>query len=208
MTADATMLLRRSPLGATGAADHTVASAEGIVVVERPFRPQVLVRLALTPEASAALQAGVGLAPPSIPNRAVSAGPGRLGAIWLGPDEWLFTMDYPTISARALESRLSEIVRPHGGAVVDVSAHRTVLELRGPRARNVLAAGCSVDLHPRVFEVGHAAQTQLARVDVILSCVAPDTYLVFVRASFATYLADWLGDAMGVIEGGHREGAG
>jgi heterotetrameric sarcosine oxidase gamma subunit len=35
--------------------------------------------------------------------------------------------------------------------VVDVSAQRTTLRLRGEHARDLLAGGCSLDLHPRVF---------------------------------------------------------
>ena len=107
----------------------------------------------------------------------------------------------PTVAA-ALGSSLAGVVRPAGGSVVDVSAHRTVLELSGPEARDVLASGCSVDLHPRVFAVGDAAQAPLARVDVILTRSDVDAYRIFVRASFARYLADWLKDAMGVAEGG------
>jgi sarcosine oxidase subunit gamma len=194
-------LQRRSPLGALVETPAPLAVAGGIELVERPFRPQVVVRLDLTAEASAALQTAVGVAPSDRPNRAASAGPGRLTAIWLGPDEWLFAMDHATLSGRALDARLAEIVRPFGGTTVDVSAQRTVLEVSGPRARDLLAAGTSIDLHPRFFAIGDVAQTQLARVDVILTRAGDETYQVFVRASFARYVADWLIDALANIEG-------
>ncbi len=82
------------------------------------------------------------------------------------------------------------------GAVVDVSAQRTVIELAGPAARELLAKGCSIDLHPRVFGPGQCAQTTLARAPVILLPRAENAYWVFVRASFAEYCAEFLLDAM------------
>ena len=79
-----------------------------------------------------------------------------------------------------------------------MSANRTVLELAGPRAREVLTKGCSLDLHPRAFGPGRCAQTALARTQVILEA-APRPHGLpaspLVRRSFAAYLAAWLLDA-------------
>jgi sarcosine oxidase, subunit alpha len=94
-------------------------------------------------------------------------------ALRLGPDWWL-------------------ALGPADG--VDVSAQRTTLELRGPRARDVLMTGCPLNLD--ALGVGACAQTLLGQAQVILYRTAPDTYRVLVRASFARYLADWLLDAM------------
>lgn len=97
----------------------------------------------------------------------------------LGPDEFLIIGDGPPLPS-----------------TVDVSAHRTTLELSGPRARDVLEKGCTIDLHPRAFRAGDCAQTNLARTQVILWQPADDpAYRLLVRASFARYLADWLTDA-------------
>ena len=52
--------------------------------------------------------------------------------------------------------------------MVDVSAQRTTLRLRGEHARDLLAGGCSLDLHPRVFGRGAAAQTLLGQAGVVL----------------------------------------
>jgi sarcosine oxidase subunit gamma len=91
---------------------------------------------------------------------------------------------------------------PRGGrdehvSVTDVSAQRTTLLVGGPRARDLLAHGCSLDLHPRAFGPGRSAQTMLARAQVVL--VARDEpragFWVLVRSSFAGYLTDWLLDA-------------
>lgn len=88
------------------------------------------------------------------------------------------------------------------GSVVDVSAQHTVIELAGSRAREVLAKGCSLDLHPRAFGPGRCAQTLLGRAGVIVLPREGEvpTYWVFVRATFADYLAEWLLDARGEYE--------
>jgi sarcosine oxidase subunit gamma len=117
-------------------------------------------------------------APPTEPNTWSDADGGR--AVWLGPDEWL--------SIGAV---------PSGGSVTDVSAQRIILRLTGERVRQILAKGCAIDLHPRVFGRGRSAQTTLGRAGVVLLSLSEtgDDHLVLVRSSFAGYLADWLLDA-------------
>ncbi|NNH23519.1 sarcosine oxidase subunit gamma [Pseudokineococcus marinus] len=115
--------------------------------------------------------------------------------VWLGPDEWLVLSDEPR--PEALEQRLRAALAPLGGSAVDVSAHRVSLRLTGPHARDVLAAGCSIDTHPSVFGAGAVAQTLLGQAGVVLlsRSDAGDEYELLVRSSFARYLADWLLDA-------------
>ena len=101
---------------------------------------------------------------PTTPNTWVATSTGR--TIWLGPDEWLLTST--AHAPDELEDRVRESVRPLGGAAVDVSAQRIGLRLSGSRARDVLAKGCSIDLHPRVFVRGSAVQTTVGLAGVIL----------------------------------------
>lgn len=128
---------------------------------------------------------------------------GRL-AIWLGPGWWL--LDAPAADGPGrgdLEAPLVQELRAVGGPVsaVDVSAGFTVLELSGPDAPAVLAHGCSIDLHPRVFGPGRAARTMLAKAQVVLAQTdggatgSAPTYRIWVRSSFARYLTAWLLDA-------------
>lgn len=128
---------------------------------------------------------------PTAPSTWAPAGDGRL--IWLGPDEWLLTS--PGTAPEALEEELRSLLRPVGGSAADVSAQRIGLRLGGPRARQVLAKGCSIDLHPRVFPAGQAAQTLLGQAGVVLLALAEEEFAVLVRSSFAGYLASWLLDA-------------
>jgi sarcosine oxidase subunit gamma len=155
-----------------------------VALRELPFAAQVNVRTS-DPEA-------LGL--PHEPNTTAPLHGRR--ALWLGPDEWLAVG--PDGDERAIEQALLAA----GGdvSVVDLSANRTILELTGPRARDVLMQGCSLDLHPRAFGPGRCAQTMLARAQVILEATGEDAYAIFVRRSFATYLAGWLLDAIELLE--------
>ena len=83
-----------------------------------------------------------------------------------------------------------------------MSAARTVIEIGGPAARDVLAHGCALDLDAGHFTPGSCAQTRLALANVVL--IAPPeqadfaespTFYILVRSSFAAYLATWLLDA-------------
>jgi sarcosine oxidase subunit gamma len=181
-------LLRTHPLEAWRADFERLPDTVGIAV--EPFVAMVDVRLArVGAEASAAL--GVDL--PAAPNTWVPAGTGR--AVWLGPDEWLLTST--TETPEELEARVRAAVLSLGGSATDVSAQRIGLRLTGARVRDVLAKGCSIDLHPRVFGRGSSAQTALGQAGVVLLALsdAGDDYVVLVRSSFAGYLADWLLDA-------------
>jgi sarcosine oxidase subunit gamma len=115
--------------------------------------------------------------------------------IWFGPQEWLICSTGR--SGEELEAALRAAVAGNGGAAVDVSAQRTTLRLSGARARNVLAKGSSLDLHPSVFGPGAAAQTMLAQANVVLIPLNDNgtDYRILVRQSFARYLAEWLLDA-------------
>src|SRR5215813_15057054 len=184
-------LLRTHPLQAWSTAFERLSGTVGIAA--EPFVAMVDVRLGAEAAARPGTAARLGADLPSVPNTWVPAGAGR--AVWLGPDEWLLTST--TEAPEELEARVRAVVLPLGGAAADVSAQRIGLRLTGPRARDVLAKGCSIDLHPRVFRRGSSAQTTLGLAGVVLLALsdAGDEYLVLVRSSFAGYLADWLLDA-------------
>lgn len=110
------------------------------------------------------------------------------GALWLGPDEWLLIG--PAGHGPAIVERVESALFGTHRSIVDVSANRVVLDLRGEDRRELLSKGCPIDLHPRVWSHGRCAQTMVAKAPVILHERA-DTTRVFVRASFTDYLTDW-----------------
>ncbi|WP_329276727.1 sarcosine oxidase subunit gamma [Streptomyces sp. NBC_01451] len=171
----------------------TRASGGAVRLAELPFLTQLDVRLDSKGAAADAVGLALDLPLPVAPNTVVRAG--ELVGLWLGPDEWLLVG--PPGSERDLESRIRAAAGDEPVSVTDVSAQRTTLLVTGPRARDLLAHGCALDLHPRAFGPGRCAQTTLGRTQVVL--VARDEpragFWVLVRASFAGYLTDWLLDA-------------
>ncbi len=99
-------------------------------------------------------------------------------------------------TAPAIESAVRGAAGDAFVVAVDVSANRLAFELSGPRARELLESGCPIDLHPRAFRAGSCAQTLLARANVLLHQVGDEPrYRIWIRPSFARYLAAWLTDA-------------
>ena len=137
-----------------------------------------------------------GLPLPLAANQVAATGPLRV--LWLGPDEWLVVAQG---AAPDLLPRLERAVAGRRAALSDLSSSRVVIEIGGAGARDLLAAGCGLDLHPRVFGPGRCAQTLLARIPVILDQVEPvPLYRVLVRRSYARWLVDWLIDAAQGLE--------
>jgi sarcosine oxidase subunit gamma len=169
---------RRSPLH--DLRDRLATLSGAITVVEVPFLAQINLRT-------------TGLSGPR-PGRSTRAG--DVDVLWLGPDEFL------VIGPPGSEERLIAAYGGPGASVVDVSAQRTALDLDGPGARELLAFGCSIDLHPRVFAVGDCAQTVLAHTPVVLQR-RESGFRVLVRASFAAHLGAWILDASPELTAGH-----
>jgi sarcosine oxidase, subunit gamma len=185
MADSTTGLLRTHPLEAWSNAFTGLPECVRISV--EPFVAMVDVRVGAVGSASERL--GVDLS--TVPDTWAPTEAGR--AVWLGPDEWLLTSAAEV--PEELEARVRAAVVPLGGSATDVSAQRITVRLTGPRVRDVLAKGCSIDLHPRAFGRGRSAQTTLGRAGVVLLAEGGDDYVVLVRSSFAGYLADWLVDA-------------
>lgn len=166
-----------------------------VTIIEEPFAAMVNLWVDPAGPGAQAVRRVLGLDLPTTP--ATSAGAAQTSAIWLGPQEWLVTSR--SISPSTLETELRAAVGAHGGATTDVSGQRTTVRLTGSRVRDLLAKGCSIDLHPSVFPGGSAVQTMLGLAVVVLIALddSGNDYRVLVRASFAPYLAEWLIDAAG-----------
>jgi sarcosine oxidase, subunit gamma len=189
--------LRHSPLAhlAEAMRDGEVAGERGVALREIPFLTMVGLRAAPGSAAAAALEAAAGVPLPAKAGQ-TTGDPATTAVLWLGPDEYLLVAPDGSEAAAELTAALGS----QPGAVVDLSANRTTLELAGPSARLVLEKGCHADLHPRVFGPGTAITTQLGPVPVLLWQTAErdggQVYRIMPRASFADYTARWLLDAM------------
>ena len=183
-------LTRRGPL--QGWTERFAALPDTVQVVTKPFVAMVDLRVDPAGPAAADVAVLLGIDLPTAPSTCVETDTMRV--IWLGPDEWLVTSAFRT--PQQLEAELRDVVAGRG-AVIDVSGQRTTLWLTGSNARDVLSGGCAVDLHPRAFRRGAAAQTLLGQASVVLIALddTATSYEILVRSSFAPYLASWLLDA-------------
>jgi sarcosine oxidase subunit gamma len=164
-----------------------------IVLIEMPLRAKVTVRgRDGDPALVAGMTAALSAAPPLEPNRAARAGTRTV--LWLGPGEW--RVIGPPGDETAIIDALQRALPRSVAAIADVSDFYTTLRLAGAGARDLLAEGCPLDLHPRAFAVSHCAQSLLAKTDILLHLVdATPTFDLQVRWSHAAYLWAWLKDA-------------
>lgn len=135
-------------------------------------------------------QAVSGVLGMGLPLKACStADNGVLRIVWAGPDDWFIVG--PKGQADALADRLRAALAGQHHAVTDVSSGYTVLHLSGTPVRDVLAQGCPLDLHPRVFASGASAGSHFFKASVWLwqTDEAP-VYELLVRRSFMGYV--WL----------------
>lgn len=195
--------LRQTPLTHRGLATRAAAAPAnaGVTLGESPHRRQINLRgHANDPAFTSALRQVVGLGLPTAANTVATAG--NLAALWLAPDEWLIVGPRDDATAgreAALVGTLRVALAGQHVAVTDVSEARTILTVAGPRARDLLAKGTPLDLHPRVFGPASCAQTALAATNVILRQLDDrPSYEIYILNSFADYLWSWL-------EGGCRE---
>ena len=115
--------------------------------------------------------------------------------LWLGPNEWWVVA--PDAKRAELVERLRQSFAGQHTAVTDVSESRTVMSIAGPAARDVLARGVSLDLHPRAFGPGQCAQTGMSKANVVLHQIEAQgttwpSYEIYILKSFADYLWRWI----------------
>src|SRR3990167_5291934 len=112
---------------------------------------------------------------------------------WLGPDEWLLIV--PGGSEFAVEQKLRAALDGQHIAVVNVSGGQTLVELKGPKVREMLMKSSIYDVHPSNFPVGKAVGTMFAKSQLVIRHTGEDTWELVVRRSFADYIWLWMQDA-------------
>ncbi len=185
--------LRQGPLDHLQLVARAASTAENPVgMAELPFLAMVNLRGAASDAAfTDAVKGVLGAELPTVANTWTSSTKGEL--LWLGPDEWL------AISAKGEETAIADKLRKaldgQHASVTEVGEARTTIRLSGPRARDVIAKGCPLDLHPSVFADGQCAQSHIGRALTLLQCRDRETIDIHVLRSFAEYLWIWLEDA-------------
>jgi sarcosine oxidase subunit gamma len=119
---------------------------------------------------------------PRVPNTVARSD--ALTALWLGPGSWLLVAGGASPLTGYTARR--DALNAGAGALFDVTAGRVAWTVSGPRAADVLAKGCPLDLHPRAFASGACAQSLYGHVAVLIEKRA-DTpaFTVLAARSFA-----------------------
>ncbi len=118
---------------------------------------------------------------------------GERAALWLGPDEWLLLA--PEAEETDTVASIAEAMGPEPYALVNISHRNVGLEITGPQAAALLAAGCPLDLHELAFPAGMCTRTILAKAEIILWRTASERFHLEVWRSFVPYVWDFLIEA-------------
>ena len=181
---------RQSPLAHEPA--HPDASGAGVSLLEQPLHAMVTLRGSADDVAIAAAVKQV--AGCDLPSACQAEMTDTAAVLWMGPDEWLVV---GRLEAREeLPGQLRKALGDAHAAVNEIGESLTIFGLGGPRARDLLAKGCTIDLHPRAFGPGDCVNTLLAKAQVTLhQNDDTPTYSLYVHRSFAVYLWRWILDA-------------
>lgn len=166
-------------------------SSAGVVLRERKLLGHLVIRGdAKDPAFAGGVHKALGL---ELPVALTLVANGETSLQWLGPDEWLLIV--PSGQEFDIEQRLRKALDGQHIAVVNVSGGQTILELSGPKVREVLMKSTSYDVHPSNFPVGKAVGSNFAKSQLVIRHTGEDTWELLVRRSFADYIWLWLQDA-------------
>jgi sarcosine oxidase subunit gamma len=127
----------------------------------------------------------------SLPEEACRAhADGERAALWLGPDEQLLLA--PSGDAGRIQVGLGAALQGLAHSLVEVSQRQSAFAISGPRARDLLASGCPLDLDPGSFPAGMCVRTLFAKAEVVLWRRGAEEYHLEVARSFAGYVLDWM----------------
>lgn len=128
---------------------------------------------------------GIGMLP--TPHRVVSSATYRL--FWIGPKSWLVFSLHPhttdDAAPRLVFADSLNRLNAAGGALFDVSDSRVGWAVRGPRALDLLASACPLDLHHDGFAPDSCAQSLFGHVAALYHRQADGDFTVCVARSFA-----------------------
>lgn len=159
----------------------------GVIIAERVGLGLATVATRKGAPLRAAVKASYGVDLPDA--SAIAHGP-NVSFVGYGPGQWLAVSE--TLVNEALARDLAQRLKGLA-SISDQSGGRTVLRLSGPRARDVLAKGLPIDLHPRSFAPGGAATSTISLMGVQLWQVddAP-TYDIALFRSVSASFWRWL----------------
>ena len=161
----------------------------GVVICERTGfgLASVIARKGRSADVTAALSALVGA---TVADTCKRCSGGGVAVTGVAPGQWTVMAEASRANGFAadLQRRLQGIA-----AVAEQSDGRVVVEVSGPKAREMLAKGVPLDLDASVFRLGDAAQTLVSHlnVQIVLIDAAP-VFELSGMSTFAGSLWSWL----------------
>lgn len=130
----------------------------------------------------------------ALPGPLGSVQAGSVLALWTAPSEWLLV----GLDPKGATDRLGACDALWH--VADVTEGLTHIAITGTAARDLIAKGCSLDLHPRAMIPGQIAGTVLAQIDLLIHKVEEDRFDLFCDCSWAGHIIAWLEDASATMQ--------
>jgi len=206
----ASALRHETPFDATLGEGSREIAARGVTISAASVAAQIAITGDMA-AAAAALGAVINQVPPAQPNQIAGKEPYLL---WLAPDKRLIVSE--SGNRYDLARRLTSALAGKSAAASDVSDGVAVLDILGPRAREIVAMGCGLDLDPQLFTPAISARTLLANQPVMLyPLAAPDVkwgtgmphipqppnrgYRLHIDRAILHYLWKWLAQAATAI---------
>ena len=155
--------------------------APGVVLAE--CRPRSIAQVNGAPEAGALAEALGATASDVSPNRAFHAGAATYA--WNGPGQWL--AESAEQQPGELIERIEAALRPHGASTTNLSHARTVVQVSGAAATDLLAKLCPIDVE--TLRTGDSAATLAGPFNVQIVKTGDDEFRLYVFRSFG--LAMW-----------------
>lgn len=130
------------------------------------------------------LERVLGAALPEEPNSSAS-GVGE--TLWLAPGQWLIRS-----TGRDIAAGIEDACRGALFHLGDVTDALCVVEIDGRRSEDLIAKGCSLDLHPTVFRIGQAKRSLLGQVRILLYRLSTSRYRISFDVSLRQHVLSWL----------------
>ena len=174
---------RKSPLN-----NATLGSKKNIYLAEKPFATTLEIRVKPNSVTAKKIEKVLRIKLPTQVGQTFKSK--DFTVLTLGPDWWMVVG-----ANKNHEAKIRAAIGNGFASIVDSSAQRTFVEVSGKYAQEVLEHGWENNLDPKVFKSGMCAQGVLSRSPVIIYHGPVGVYHLYVRASFAQHLWNFLSDA-------------
>ena len=179
------------PLSALDAAKSASRSHVAIEVLDGLCVVWIAARKGQSGALAARINELYGVLLPTNPRVALSSG--GIEFLGAGPDQWLAIA--PAKDSQDLASVLAGQLQGLASTAGQTDA-RTLIRVSGDKARDTLAKGLPIDLHPRAFPEGAVATTHAAHIGVVLwRPIGSDSFILACSRSYSDSFWRWLTEA-------------